>query len=125
MAKKPKTIFKLIVAGGRDFSDYELMRESIAEFIRENNLSKIEIVSGGARGADSMGEEYAEYYGHSKHVIQADWNLHGKAAGYIRNMEMSDYADGCIVFWDESSKGSKHMIDIAKSKEMLLKVVMY
>lgn len=125
MAKKNRQIYKLIVAGGREFSDYNLMREAIAEFIKEHKITKLEIVSGGARGADSMGEEYAEYYGHSKHIIPADWNTHGKAGGYIRNMEMANYADGCIIFWDEASKGSKHMIDIAKGKDMPLKIVMY
>lgn len=129
MAKRQK-VYKLIVAGSRGFGDYELMRSSIEAYMKEYKIKKLEIVSGGARGADSMGEEYADYYYHDKKIMPANWNRQpngdfDKAAGYVRNMEMANYADGCIVFWDGISKGTNHMIKIAKTREIDVMVVKY
>lgn len=55
----------------------------------------------------------------------ADWDLYGKSAGYKRNIEMGNYADALIAFWDYKSKGTKHMIDYAKSKNMKIRIVKY
>lgn len=55
----------------------------------------------------------------------ADWNKYGKAAGYRRNVQMSQIANACVVFWDGISPGSKHMIDIATNKGLPLRIVRY
>ena len=55
----------------------------------------------------------------------ADWGLHGRRAGYIRNEDMAEYADACIVFWDGKSPGSRHMIEIAKKAKLPLRIVRY
>ena len=55
----------------------------------------------------------------------ADWNKYGKRAGYIRNEQMAKEADALIAFWDGKSKGTKHMIDIARSKGLLIRVIRY
>lgn len=57
--------------------------------------------------------------------MKADWDIYGKSAGYIRNAEMAKYADACVVFWDGKSRGTKHMIDLAKKEGIGLKVVNY
>lgn len=116
---------KIIVAGSRDFNDVELMRSELNSFVKELGTKSIEVVSGGARGADHLGEHYAKHYNQACSVFPADWKQYGKRAGYIRNAEMAKYAEACIVFWDGKSKGTKHMIDLAKRYGIILKVVNY
>jgi len=116
-------MFKVIIAGSRDFSDYTLLTDVMDQLLKDE--PEVEIVSGTARGADSLGERYAADKGYKLTKFPADWNTYGKSAGYRRNVEMADYADGCVVFWDSISKGTKHMIDIATSKGLKLCIVEY
>lgn len=113
--------YKLIVAGGRTFNDYEFLKQSIDEL----QLTNLEIVSGKARGADSLGERYARERGLVIHEFPAEWSTYGKSAGYRRNADMANFANGCICFWDEKSKGTKHMIDLAMKKELDLTIKTY
>lgn len=120
--------YKLIVAGGRDFSEPPLMEivlNDVINEIRQYCSMPIEIVSGGAKGADTLAILYAESYGYTCTVKMADWNHYGKRAGYIRNAEMAEYADGLVAFWDGKSKGTKHMINIANSKGLTVLVINY
>lgn len=113
---------KLIIAGSREFDDYQLMLDTM----RENGFTSntvTQVVSGCAHGADKLGERWAVSQRLPVVRFHADWNTYGKRAGFIRNGEMADYADACIVFWNGTSKGSKHMIDIAKRKAGMRLVV--
>ncbi len=111
---------KVIVAGSRTFTDYELLKLTC-----DNIKTQItEIVSGGARGADKLGEQYAIERAYTIKQFPADWDRWGKSAGYNRNAEMAEYADALIAFWDGSSKGTKHMIDLAKKNNLKIKVVL-
>lgn len=116
-------MFKVIVAGTRTFDDYALMRSKLDFFLQ--NRTDVEIVSGAARGADQMGERYAAERGFCVTQFPADWDRHGKSAGYIRNAQMAEYADAAVIFWDGMSRGSKHMIDLAKAKGLRVRVVKY
>ena len=116
-------MIKVIIAGSRTFSDYQLLAIT-CDFMLQNQ-DKVEIVSGGAKGADKLGELYAEENGYDMKRFEPDWSTNGVAAGYMRNKEMASYADALIVFWDGYSKGSKHMIDIAKSAGIKVKVCNY
>jgi hypothetical protein len=116
-------MFKVIIAGGRDFNDYELLCKKCDHMLSEQ--SDIEIVSGKARGADSLGERYAKERGYNVKEFPAQWDMFGKSAGYRRNAEMADYADALIAFWDGESKGTNHMINLAKEKNIKIKVVNY
>ena len=114
---------KVIIAGGRNFNDYENLCQ-----ICDKALSKqteIEIVSGTAKGADKLGEKYANENGYPIKQFPADWDKYGKSAGYKRNEEMAKYADALIAFWDGKSKGTKHMIDLAKRYKLKVKVVIF
>lgn len=113
---------KVIIAGGREFNNYELLRDSCDKILA--NQTEVEIVSGGARGADALGEKYAKEKNYPIKLFPADWSL-GKKAGYLRNQQMGDYADALIAFWDGQSKGTKHMIDIAKAKGLKLRIINY
>jgi len=114
---------KLIIAGGRDFSNYELLCEEVGRVIA--NFPQVEIVSGGARGADLLGEHYAIDNSIPVKRFPAEWDKYGKSAGFRRNSDMAQYADHCICFWDGKSKGTGHMIDLAKKAGLRLVVVSY
>lgn len=118
--------FKVIIAGSRGFSNYKLLREQCNKFLREKRkISNIIIVSGHARGADFYGEKYAQDEGFDLEIYPAQWDKFGKRAGYRRNEQMAEVADALIAFWDGSSRGTKHMIDIMNEKNLLVRVVEY
>lgn len=116
--------FKVIIAGSRDFDNYKLLEEYCDKVLV--NQKNIEIVSGTARGADTLAIHYAHNRGYKLTEFPANWDKFGKSAGYKRNVQMAEYANACIVFMKkEGTKGSQHMIDIAKRKSLKLKVVLY
>ena len=118
--------FKVIIAGSRGFSNYRLLREQCNKFLREKRkISNIIIVSGHARGADTLGEKYAQDEGFDLEIYPAQWDKFGKRAGYRRNEQMAEVADALIAFWDGSSRGTKHIIDIMNEKNLLVMVVEY
>ena len=116
-------MFKVIIAGGRDFDDYTRLCRVMDHVLR--NKSEITIISGGSRGADTLGEKYARERGDNLIIIKANWTKYGKSAGYIRNKEMLSLADGVVCFWDKKSKGTGHMINITNKSGKPLKVVHY
>jgi len=116
-----KEKLRVIVAGSRDFNNYELLYNKCENILY--NIKSVEIVSGGAKGADSLGEKYAKEKGYKIKQFNADWNSLGKSAGYIRNKEMAEYADALIAFWDGESKGTKHMINLANKNKLKVRVI--
>ena len=116
-------MLKVIIAGGRNFADYQLLCIKCNNILKNKSPNKIEIVSGNAKGADLLGEKYAKDNSLSKKVFKANWDKHGKSAGFRRNEEMAKYADAPIAFWDGSSKGTAHMIKIAKENGLLVRVI--
>jgi hypothetical protein len=120
-------MIKVIIAGTRDFDNYELLKQKMDKILaaRVRNNEEIIIVSGTARGADKLGERYARERGYKIERYPANWDKHGKRAGYIRNEQMAKVADACVCFWDEQSKGTKHMIDLAKQYKLALRVINY
>ena len=119
-------LFKIVVAGGRTFNDLASMTVHLNALLKTKRLThEIVIISGTARGADQTGEQYADNTGTTLLRFPADWDKHGKSAGYVRNKAMAAEADAVVVFWDGKSKGSKHMIDIAESSGLPLRVIQY
>lgn len=102
---------KLIVAGGRDFNDYALMEKLLNQLANEEyEKYSVSIVSGMARGADALAARFAEENNIQLYEFPADWNQHGRGAGYVRNREMAVFADALVAFWDGESKGTANMI---------------
>ena len=121
-----RPIYKIIIAGGRDFMDYNLLKEKTNKILQEKRVShKIVIVSGCARGADTLGLRYASENAFDVEEYPADWDKYGKKAGYMRNVEMAENANALIAFWDGKSKGTKHMIDIATERNLPIRVIRY
>ncbi len=114
---------KVIIAGSRDFSDYVLLMESCDKYLK--NLVDIEIVSGRAKGADTLGEMYATERGYPIAYFPADWDGLGKKAGPIRNSLMAKYADYLICFWNGRSRGAYNMIATAKKEGLKIRIIKY
>lgn len=113
---------KVIIAGSRNYNDYEKL-EKVVDHILGLFKGDVIIISGCARGADTLGIEYAERNNLPVKLIPADWDKYGKSAGYLRNEEMAKEADALIAFWDGKSKGTKHMIDLAKEQGLGTSVI--
>ena len=103
----------IVICGGRDFGNYEQAKKILDKYIGES-FGKIKIISGGCRGADKIGERYAQERGLEIIVFKAEWDKYGKAAGPKRNEEMAWIADLIICFWDGKSRGTRSMIEFAK-----------
>ncbi len=114
---------KVIIAGGRDFNDYDLLCVNCDKAL--SLQTDIEIVSGTANGADKLGEKYAKEKGYPVKEFPADWDRYKKSAGYIRNKDMANYADALMAFWDGKSKGTKSMIELARKYGLKIKIVKY
>lgn len=113
----------LIIAGTRTFTDYNFLEKKLLFFLQNKNLEEITIISGNARGVDRLGEQFALKHGCKLISMPANWESEGKKAGYLRNEQMAKLATACIVFWDGKSKGTKHMIDLAKKYNLNLRIV--
>ena len=108
---------KLSIIGSRSFFDYTMLEKIL-------NKEKIDIlVSGGAIGADSLGEQYAENNNIPTLIFKPDWKRFGRAAGFIRNKDIIDNSDKVIAFWDGKSKGTLNSINLAKKQNK--KVIIY
>ena len=121
-----RELARVIIAGGRDFNDCPLLKRKCDRILSNiKKRSPIEIVSGMARGADTLGDRYAKECGYAIAEFPADWDKHGKSAGHKRNAQMGIYATHCIVFWDGRSKDTRHMIAIAERLELGLRIIRY
>lgn len=117
---------KVIVAGSRDFNDIKLLTTELdnLKLLSDNNDKPItEIVSGTARGADTLGELWATRNNVKITKFPAEWDKYGKSAGYIRNELMAQYSDILYAFWDGTSKGTEHMIKLAKKHDLKIRVI--
>ena len=120
---------RIIVAGGRDFTDYALLSQTLDAVLEKYTFYEVQIVSGCCRGADALGEHYAKEHGIPVKCFPADWLAYGKAAGPIRNRKMAEYTaerDGMLVaFWDGKSRGTASMIRIAEKAGLQIKTITY
>lgn len=116
--------FKVIIAGGRDFNDYNSLEES-CDFYLSQMHKRITIISGAAKGADTLGEQYAKARGYLIDSHPANWDGYGKRAGFIRNEEMAMVANALIAFHDGQSRGTASMIELAKKHNLKVAVETY
>lgn len=110
---------RLAIIGSRDFDNYSLLHRIV------NNLSfEIdEIVSGGAKGEDSLGEKYAKENNIKTNIFYPDWDTYGKKAGFIRNKDIIDNSDFVLAFWDKRSPGTKDSLLYAKKMNKPIRIV--
>lgn len=112
----------VIIAGSRDYNNYEQLKHITPALIKlayEDNYDVINIISGGARGADMLGERFARENNYQIIRKLPNWSKWGKSAGYRRNCDMAIEAKKydnclCIAYSVNNSKGTEHMINICK-----------
>jgi len=130
--------FKVIVAGGRNFTDYEFVKERLDYLLARRK--NVVIVSGACNtgkvtyirpdgtkvcGADGLGERYAAERNIPTEVYPAEWEKYGKSAGYRRNEVMAKIANAAACFWDGKSRGTGHMIDLARQYKLIVREIRY
>lgn len=104
-------IFYIAIVGSRHFEDYEFLKNHCNKIISDLETDDlIKIVSGGAKGVDTLAKQYATEYGYECIEILPDWDKHKKSAGMIRNKEIVDKCNYCIAFWDYKSPGTQNTI---------------
>ena len=121
------TDIRCIVAGSRDCIDYAIVATGCDKYLRaagDRGIS-ITIISGTARGVDRLGERYAQENGLECVRYPADWDRHGRSAGYKRNELMAKNATHLIAFWDGQSRGTMHMINLAGKAGLIVRVVKF
>lgn len=117
---------RIIIAGSRNFNDYDFLKSKIDFLISKiNKAENITIVSGGANGADKLGERYAKENKLSLIICNANWDRFGKQAGYMRNLEMGSISDALVLLWDGQSKGSAMMKDIGNKLNLNVREYVY
>lgn len=128
---------RIIIAGSRDFNNYDLLVSEMYRVLVDLRFkgynvidSAIEVISGTARGADRLGEQFAKRFKLKLKRFPADWDRYGKRAGYLRNHEMAKYAKednelAVLIAFTNGSKGTGHMIDIANKEGLLVYTVAF
>ena len=106
-----------IIAGSREGVCYQELLDAIMHI--KPLWTPTTVISGGASGADTFGEWWAKENDVPLIRKPADWDRYGKSAGYKRNEEMAEEAEALLALWDGESRGTGHMIDIAKRKGLL------
>ena len=102
----------IAIIGSRNFSNYSFMKKCILNIIDVNIIDYI--VSGGAKGADSLAETFAQEYNINTMIFKPNWQKYGRAAGVIRNTDIINNADIVIAFPIGDSKGTYNSINKAK-----------
>jgi len=105
---------KTIIAGSRSCDSIESLLQAIREFPFRIST----VISGTARGVDTLGEYWARMNDIPVEQYPADWPRFGKRAGYVRNEQMAKVAEGALILWDGFSPGTKHMINICEQTNL-------
>lgn len=122
--KEQRQTYNVIIAGSRNFGNYEKLAASCDKILQETAVSRpVTVFSGGSTGTDRLGERYARERGYGLRVFPADWEQYGNSAGPVRNCRMAREADMVICFWNGLSKGTKHMISVARKEGLSLHVI--
>lgn len=114
-----KSYKKIGVVGSRNFTDTRLLKEILSDY------QPTVIISGGAKGADSIARQYAVDNKIEYVEYRPNWKHHGKSAGAIRNKIIVQDSDLIIAFWDSVSKGTKITIDYAREIDVPLHIVYF
>jgi len=102
---------KLIIAGSRTFTDYQLLCRTLTPEL----LRITQVLTGGARGAEQLGYRWAWKHQIKHQLFRADWERFGKPAGVRRNHQIAQAGDVLVVFGDEPSPGTAHLIQCMRA----------
>ena len=107
--------FRLMISGSRTITDKEFIFGELDKVYAEHR--NLVLISGGAKGADTIAEQWAESHNLVIEQHKPNWKQHGRGAGIIRNKEMVLASDFVVIFWDGKSRGTKSVIDFCKKQE--------
>ena len=113
------------IVGGRDFSDYDLLKGKLTDFIAMNKISVNAIVSGGAKGTDTLAEKLAAEIGVQMIVFRPEYDKYGRRATLERNTLIIEHSDIVFAFWNGTSRGTLDSITKARKREKQLYIVSY
>ncbi len=119
------SIPKILVCGGRDFTDRSLIYRLLDQVIAAMNWHKVEIISGAARGADSLAIDWAVLREHKYTAFPADWKQYGRQAGPIRNQKMLDIGKPDLVIAFPGGRGTADMIERTRNARVKLLRIAY
>lgn len=112
---------RVLVCGGRDYRDYDKISSTLKDLCSKDN--KNTIIQGGARGADQSAKEFAGDFGIEYLTFHADWDKHGKAAGYIRNKQMLGEGKPDLVVAFPGGRGTANMVELAQAAGVETKII--
>lgn len=124
---EPRDKTSIVITGSRSITDKVFIEQAMLMASEElalvhqlelNNINT-RFILGGAVGVDRLVQDFVEKQNFETEIILPDWNLHGRSAGFKRNIIMADKANICIAIWDGKSNGTKHMIDYCQKKPIL------
>ncbi len=110
---------KVAIIGSRNFNNYDFLKQIMSIYKSKITL----VVSGGARGADSLGEQWARENNIKTLIFPADWTQYGKKAGFIRNEDIIKNCDCAVAFWDGKSPGTSHSISLCRKYNKPCKII--
>lgn len=116
-------LIRALIAGSRSFENYPYLCTCLdPEILKLQALYDVTIISGGAKGTDSLAERYATEMNIPFELFKAEWDKQGKAAGYIRNEKMVAVATIAYLFWDYASRGTQHTITLCRKHDVPLTI---
>jgi len=116
-----ESVQKLAIVGSRSITDRNFVRR-ILNYYKFIFGNPIKVISGGAKGIDTIGEEWANSLDIETQIFLPDWDKYGKSAGFIRNEDIIKNCDVCLAIWDGESNGTKNDFDLCEkyNKELLI-----
>lgn len=111
---------KIAVIGSRSFKDKELLKA-----VLDAEIQMIELITGGAVGADTMAENWAKNRQIPTTILKPNYEKFGKYAPLERNNRIIEIAEKVIAFWDGQSKGTQYVIKECQRLRKPLKVIRY
>lgn len=113
-------MYNIAIIGSRSYNNYDELKT----FMDKSLILQInKIISGGAKGADSLGARWAKEHNLELVEYLPDWDRYGKSAGFKRNTTIIENSDIVVAFWDEKSKGTAD--SIRKARELGLDIIIY
>lgn len=121
---------KIGIVGSRSFTSWEkfsaaIYKSPVVEIIDacKFNNEHIHVVTGDANGADELASRWAKENNLNLSVLKANWDLHGRSAGVLRNKDLVDEVDLLIAFWDGKSRGTGHTVSFGFAKKIPMIII--
>jgi hypothetical protein len=117
-------LMQVLICGSRNWTNRARIQSVLVNLLIRTKEPHLTIITGGARGVDTIAHEEALRQGYLTKVFPAEWEKYGKSAGFKRNLQMLDQnPDRVIAFWDGKSKGTEHTITEANKRGIEVEII--